>query len=98
MKANWLLVRQDYKHNICFIEDVGPGMTVTNDAEAVFNYIDENYSHVAPSPGHWRVVYKDTGGEWWEIIPVDAEYNKGVTSVKFEKWHGHEWDALKGNV
>ena len=96
MKANWLLVKQDYKHNIIFIEDVGPGMTVTNDAEAVWKYIDENYSHAAPSPKYWRVVYKDTNGEWWEMIPEDHPWEG--KEITFEKWHGHEWDALKGNV
>jgi len=95
MKANWLLVKQDYKHNIVFIEDVGPGMTVTNDAEAVFKYIDENYSHAAPSPAHWRVVYKDTNEEWWEMKKV---YGTDFEEIRFEKWHGYEWDALKGNV
>jgi hypothetical protein len=95
------MVRRDYKHNIVFIEDIANhtgGCTITNDAEAVFNYLDVHYSHEAPTPGYWRIVYKDTEGEWWEIKPCDAEYDKGVTSVRFEKWHGLEWDALKGNV
>ncbi len=101
MQAQFAMVLRDHEHNIIFIEDIANhtgGMTVTNDAEAVFNHIDITYSHDAPTPGHWRLVYKDTDGEWWEVIPADAEYDKGVTSVRFEKWHGHEWDALKGKI
>jgi hypothetical protein len=101
MRAQFAMVRRDYEHNIIFIEDIANttgGCTVTNDAEAVFNHVDITYSHDAPTPGHWRLVYKDTDGEWWEMIPADAEYDKGVTNVRFEKWHGHEWDALKGKI
>ena len=99
MKAQFGMVLKDHKHNIIFIEDIANytgGMTVTNDADAVFEHIDINYSHEAPTPAYWRVVYKDTNNEWWEMIPnyIGAK----VEIVKFEKWHGHEWDALKGNV
>ena len=101
MRANFTFVEMDKKHNVIFIEDIANrtgGMTITNDAEAVFDYIDRNYSHEAPTPGFWRVVYKDTDNEWWEILPLDADAVNGVTSVGFEKWHSHEWDALKGKV
>jgi hypothetical protein len=94
------MVKMDYEHNIIFIEDIANhtgGTTITNDAEAVFKHIDENYSHAAPSPSYWRVVYKDTDGEWWEIVP-GRQSRLGTFHVGFEKWHGHTWDALKGNV
>lgn len=93
------MVDTDYKHNIVFIEDIANhtgGCTITNDAEAVFRHIDQTYSHAAPTPAFWRVVYKDTDGEWWEMIPYDD--GKTGMYMRFEKWHGHEWDALKGNV
>ena len=90
----WYLIRKDHAHNIIFIEDVNVGMSVTNDAENVYKYIDENYSHEAPTPMRWRVVYKDTEGEWWEMIPHETRI--GNMYMRFEKWHGIEWDTLKG--
>lgn len=99
MRAQFAMVEMDYKHNIIFIEDIANhtgGCTITNDAEAVFKHIDENYSHAAPTPMYWRVVYKDTNNEWWEMIAEDHPWEGKV--INFEKWHGHVWDALKGNV
>jgi hypothetical protein len=104
MRAQFTMVEMDYKHNIIFIEDIANhtgGMTITNDAEAVFEHIDENYSHAAPTPLFWRVVYKDTDNEWWEIVPTVGKYlgtPNTLLNVGFNKWHGHTWDALKGNV
>lgn len=99
MRAQFAMVEMDYKHNIIFIEDIANhtgGCTITNDAEAVFKHIDENYSHASPTPMYWRVVYKDTNNEWWEIIAEDHPWEGKV--ITFEKWHSHEWDALKGRV
>lgn len=99
MKAQFAMVDRDYDHNILFIEDIANhtgGTTVTNDAEAVFKYIDHMYSHTAPTPGYWRVVYKDTENEWWEMIPRESRI--GNMYITFTKWHGHMWDRLKGNV
>jgi hypothetical protein len=99
MRAQFAMVERDHEHNIIFIEDIANhtgGMTITNDAEAVFNHIDITYSHEAPTPKFWRVVYKDTNNEWWEMIPEDHPWDGKI--IHFEKWHGHEWDALKGKV
>ncbi len=105
MRAQFAMVLRDYEHNIIFIEDIANhtgGCTITNDAEAVFDHIDITYSHDAPTPAFWRVVYKDTDGEWWEMIPHHEDsFEAGgadLRSVRFEKWHGHEWDALRGNI
>lgn len=100
MRAQFAMVKRDYKHNIIFIEDIANttgGCTITNDAEAVFDHLNVHYSHDAPTPGYWRVVYKDTEGEWWELIQLWSS-TSDATCIKFEKWHGYEWDALKGNV
>jgi hypothetical protein len=95
MRAQFAMVEKDYKHNIIFIEDIANhtgGCTITNDAEAVFKHIDLMHSHDSPTPFYWRVVYKDTNNEWWEIKKTDDDF------MLFDKWHSHEWDALKGNV
>lgn len=97
MRAQFALVEKDYKHNIIFIEDIANhtgGCTITNDAEAVFKYIDETYSHASPTPSFWRVVYKDTDGEWWEMIPIDTSQRRPY-DIRFEKWDGLVWDILK---
>ena len=89
MRAQFAMLYRDYTHNIIFIEDIANhtgGCTIINDAEAVFEYIDKTYSHAAPTPAFWRVVYKDTDNEWWEMIPYD---NDGSMYMRFEKWHIH---------
>jgi hypothetical protein len=102
MRAQFAMVEMDYKHNIIFIEDIANhtgGCTITNDAEAVFKHIDVTYSHASPTPMFWRVVYKDTDNEWWEIVPTYVHDMGGPEmTMSFEKWHGHEWDALKGKI
>ena len=97
MKAQFLVRELNYEHNIVFLEDAGTSMSITNDAEAVFKWVDENYSHAAPTPAYWRVVYKDTDNEWWEMVRV-VSWDEYEPYMKFEKWHGIVWDALKGNV
>lgn len=101
MRAQFALVEKDYKHNIIFIEDIANhtgGTTITNDAEAVFKHIDEMHSYDGPTPFFWRIVYKDTNNEWWEMIPTYNEIGDTDRVMIFEKWHSHEWDALKGHV
>ena len=98
MRAQFAMVEKDYKHNIIFIEDIANhtgGCTITNDAEAVFKHIDLTHSHDSPTPFYWRVVYKDTSNEWWEIKKV---FGTDFEEIQFEKWHSHEWDALKGKL
>ena len=90
----WNIVEKDYDRNIFYIEDANVGISVTNDAENVYEYIDRHYSHDAPTPKRWRVVYKDTQGEWWEMVPWPS-VGARIVSMRFEKWHGPEWDALK---
>jgi hypothetical protein len=100
MQAQFAMIEKDHKHNIIFIEDIANhtgGITITNDAEAVHKYIDYMHSHDAPTPSFWRIVYKDTNNEWWEMIPR-RQSRLGTVHISFEKWHSHEWDALKGKV
>ena len=52
-----------------------PTMTVTNDAEAVVEYLHERF------PGY-RIVYRDTEGEWAEL-----EHDRGVFTG-FAPWKG----------
>ena len=89
MKSNWLTTDQDDVHKIIYIEDVSSltgGMTITNDAERVIQYHRSIFGH------DWRVVYKDTDGEWWEIIADDA---MGIAfNVEFKPWNGLAWDIL----
>ena len=93
MKSMWVTCDRDIQNKIVFIEDMSNktgGMSITNDAEDVLQYWHESLGN------DWRVVYKDTDGEWWEIVPKRAK--KGwplVESVVFERWHGLDWDILK---
>lgn len=88
MKAQFCVAGRDHKHNIVFIEDIANhtgGMTITNDAEAVFDH----WAHIS-GPGV-RVVYRDTDGEWWEIFRL---VKRSGETVGFRPWHGLVWDKL----
>ena len=93
VKSTWAVVETDKKNRISFIEDIANHtgqMTITNDAENVLEDFQDNYGN------DWRVVYKDTDGEWWEIIPVRKKTGwPFIESVKFEPWNGLAWDILK---
>lgn len=89
MKAQFSVVKQDREYNIVFIEDIANytgGMTITNDAEAVFQYWAQVFG---PSV---RVVYRDTDGEWWEMIENDHAWS-GLEII-FRPWYGEVWDRL----
>ena len=82
------VVEVNREHKIVFIEDfanVTGAMSITNDAENVLRHFQEQHS------GDWRVVYKDTDGEWWEIVnePSLLSYD-----IVFKPWNGLVWDIL----
>lgn len=90
MKCNWISVKEDYDHKIVFIEDAHPlmgGMSITNDAESVLKY---HHVHFGID---WRVVYKDTDNEWWEMF-WSPGWKTGDWRIAFKPWHSLEWDIL----
>jgi hypothetical protein len=62
-------------------------MSVTNDAENVLQYFQQTHSK------DWRVVYKDTDQEWWEIF-WSPGWETGDWRIAFKPWHGLDWDIL----
>jgi hypothetical protein len=87
------VLKKDRDNNIIYIRDTNVGMSVTNDAENVYNYINRTYGHEAPTWKRWRVVYMDSQNEWWEMIPEAQRYD--IEYMRFERWHGIVWDVLK---
>jgi hypothetical protein len=88
MRSDYKVVGLNGPRRIIFIEDLNLGrMSVTNDAEAVMNDVHSNYS------GKPRVVYKDSDGLWWEMIPSDHPWEGSI--IGFERFHGVAWDILK---
>lgn len=86
MRSEWRVVEHDEQHQIVFIEDLNRGKkSVTNDAENVLRLIQNDYGAV-------RLVYRDSMGEWAEIIWKDAWHGE----VDFLPWDGLTWDILKG--
>ena len=82
------MVEVDAKNMIFFIEDIchlTGQMSITNDAENVLLYFRQTHGK------DWRVVYKDTDQEWWEIVPVHSTTG---TYARFVKWNGLAWDIL----
>ena len=89
VRSNWSVVDADAKNRIIFVEDIchlTGEMSITNDAENVCNFFRQTHGK------DWRVVYKDTNQEWWEIVPVES---KTGVYVRFDPWHGVVWDILK---
>jgi len=83
----WHVQNVDTEHKIIYIVDDSDrfgGPSVTNDAENVVNYFA-----ITHGVG-WRVVYKDTSGEWWELY-----WKKTLMGgIEFKRWHGLVWDIL----
>ena len=76
----WAQTSQD----IVFIRDLDGPVSVTNDAENVWDIIQTNW------PGR-RLVYQGTDGEWWEIFRL---VKRSGETVGFRPWHGLVWDKL----
>jgi len=88
MRARCSIVERDDKNNIVLLEDLSPqygSISITNDAEAVVDYYRAIYGNRV------RIVYKDTDGEWWEIV---WSIDRSGTEVSFKPWHGMMWDQL----
>ena len=84
--ADWAVVDVDDKRGIVFLEDLDGTVTVTNDAENVVHQIKRKYGH------NYRIVYKDTEGEWWEITSMKTWMGE---RADFKPWYGSMWDVLK---
>jgi hypothetical protein len=93
VKSAWAHVETYKNHKITIIEDISHltgGMSITNDAENVLQNFHDDFGN------DWRVVYKDTSGEWWEIVPKRAKTGwPFIESVVFEPWNGLAWDLLQ---
>ena len=76
------------KAGILFIKDLNiGGMSVTNDAERVFEYCQYIHGHGVGI----RVVYQDSEGEWCEMVKGPAPWYM----IEFKPWNGLDWDLLK---
>ncbi len=71
-RSQYQIVRQTSE--IVWIEDLGVGKTVTNDAEAV---CAELFNEV----GNKRIIYKDTDGNWDELLH-DKGYFTGYKAAR----------------
>jgi len=93
VKSAWTHVETIIDHKIVIIEDIchlTGGMSITNNAEDVLKYFQVHNGR------DWRVVYKDTDGEWWEMIGIrDYTTSHHPRQVIFKPWHGLAWDILK---
>ncbi len=53
-----------------FLEDLGTGMTITNDAEQVVRWLAET----GVLDGALRVLYRDSLGTWDELLQKDGRF------------------------
>ena len=92
VNSTWAHVETDIENHIIFIEDISDktgAMSITNDAENVLKHYQELTGN------GWRVVYKDTAGEWWEIVEEVVEMWEDDFRVQFKSWNGLAWDILQ---
>lgn len=93
VKSTWAVVKTDRKNRIVFIEDICDKTgqkSITNDAQNVLENLQDEYGN------DWRVVYKDTDNEWWEIVPKRKKTGWPlITGVVFKTWNGLAWDILQ---
>jgi len=93
VNSTWAHVETDIENHIIFIEDISDktgAMSITNDAENVLEHCR------ALTGNGWRIVYKDTDGEWWEIVKIyGSTANWFGQTVSFKPWHGLAWDILQ---
>lgn len=73
---------------VLFILDLNlGGMSVTNDAERVFEWCQYWHGHGVGI----RVVYRDSEGEWAEMVKGPAPWY----TLEFKPWDGLVLDILK---
>ena len=74
------------KSGILFILDLDQGgMSVTNDAERVYEWCQYYHGHGVGI----RVVYRDSQGEWCEMARNEGGW------IDFKEWNGLDWDILQ---
>lgn len=74
------------KAGVLFILDLNiGGMSVTNDAERVFEWCQYHHGHGKGI----RVVYRDSEGDWSEMARDEGGW------INFLPWHGLDCDLLK---
>ena len=81
----------EVKNGIAYIQDLDGAVSVTNDAENVYSEIQR--LRVPVILPRQRVVYRDTYGEWAEMIMI-ADDHPGDWRIAFKPWHGLVWDIL----
>lgn len=89
MRSHWDFVDpvpwSGVSQGIAFIRDLDGPVSVTNDAENVLAYIQQQWPNTCS-----RVVYQGTDGEWWEIYwDPNIEF-----TARFRPWNGLVWDKL----
>lgn len=88
MKSSWVIHKKNDEHQIVYLIDRNDGQTsITNDAENVLRFFQQLYGP------KYRVVYKDTDGEWWEMFWAPG-WGAGQWRIAFKEWHGLDWDIL----
>lgn len=86
MRSKFSIYDIDRDREIIFIEDDDGPVSVTNDAENVLRSVRN------ATGDSYRVVYKDSTGEWWEIVENRTTWMG--TGIGFEPWNGLAWDIL----
>ena len=74
------IMQVDDNLKIVYLQDLGIGKTITNNAEVVWLHINYLYPD-------YTIVYRDTDDELWVL-------QLGDNSMQFERWYGYDWFVL----
>ena len=76
MHAQWIEMDLDHDQHIAYIVDRDAGgKSITNDAEWVVEQVVASLRRRGcDKAGSWRIVYRDTGGRWDELVHDDGVF------------------------
>jgi len=76
MRASITIQTVDHRTKRVWVTDNDGRVSVTNDAEAVVKYINHSYPN-------YRIIYRDTMGNWDELLHVNGDFT-GFTTARME--------------
>ena len=74
-RSKWSVVIRDDKRKIIWITDDDGSISVTNDAEHVVRDIHQRHPN-------YRVIYRDSQGQWDELVHSNGTLTGFVTSAE----------------
>lgn len=75
MKAKFTVIR--VTEDAVYLQDSNGKLSITNDAEAVLKYVKQTFDNK-------RCIYRDSYGDWTEILDKPSETWMGISPITFK--------------